>query len=423
MFIWGILKATLYLFIEMAPYLMLGFLFVGILNLFITKDLIAKHIGDNSFKSVFKAALFGIPLPLCSCGVIPTSVYMVKNGASKPSVVSFLTATPQTGIDSIFATYGMMGPVIAVFRPIAALLMGIINGILTRLGNIRDTELQSDNRISTDSYNYNQNPQKDIKYYFQKFFVYPFVEFLDDISSQFIVGLFIAGLITFLIPENFFSKSMISNGLLGMLVLLLISIPMYVCATASIPIAVSLMLKGFSPGVAFVFLAAGPATNAASLSVISKVLGKKITTYFVVLIAVMSIVFGLLLDWIFSFLNIDPLSQIATVEVHNMNHFGIFQSIVSGILFILLIMSMYRKFIQPRFRKELVVKNNNKKINIEGMTCNHCVMNVTKTIEAIPGVNSVEVSLAEHAAFVEGEFDVDKLQKDVEAIGYKVRYE
>ena len=424
MFVWGILKATLFLFIEMAPYLMLGFLFVGILNLFITKDLIAKHIGDNSFKSVFKAALFGIPLPLCSCGVVPTSVYMAKNGASKPSVVSFLTATPQTGIDSILATYGMMGPVIAIFRPIAALLMGIINGILTRLGNIKDTELiKPDHKISLDSYSFNPKPKKDFKYYSQKLFVYPFVEFLDDISSQFIVGLFIAGLITYLIPENFFSKSMISNGLLGMLVLLLISIPMYVCATASIPIAVSLMLKGFSPGVAFVFLAAGPATNAASLSVISKVLGKKITTYYVVLIAVMSMAFGLLLDWIFLLLNIDPLSQIATVQGHNMNHFGIFQSIVSGILFILLIMSVYRKFIKPKFKKELVMKNNNQKINIDGMTCNHCVMNVTKTIEAIPGVNSVEVSLAEHAAFIEGEFDIDKLRKDVEAIGYKVRYE
>ena len=419
MFAVDILITTFYLFLGMAPYLMLGLLFVGLLNLFITKDMIAKHIGDNSFASVFKAALFGIPLPLCSCGVIPTSIYMAKNGASKPAVVSFLTATPQTGIDSILATYGMMGPVIAVFRPFAALLMGIVNGIAVRIFNFKEAEVKPDNKISLDSYTLAANPKKNFQYYYKKMVEYPFIEFLDDISSQFIVGLFIAGIITYSIPEDFFSGSIVSQGLLGMLVLIVISIPMYVCATASIPIAVSLMLKGFSPGVAFVFLAAGPATNAASLSMIAKVLGKKTTAAYVLMIAFLSIMFGLLLDWIFSLLDIDPLSQISA-GAHQMQHFSPFQWIVSGIFLILLMMSVYRRFIQPRINRDKIVFGKKQKILIEGMTCNHCVMNVRKAIEATPGVDTVEVVLPDNLAYVEGDYNFDELKKNVEEMGYKV---
>jgi len=404
----------------MAPYLMLGLIFVGFLNLFITKDLIIKHIGKNDFLSILKAALFGIPLPLCSCGVVPSSIYMAKSGASKPAVVSFLTATPQTGIDSMLATYGMMGPVIAIFRPIAALLMGIIGGLAVRFSGISDEIPKQKMKLSLDNFQYSAPEPKNFKFYFKRLAEYPFVEFLDDISTQFIIGLFIAGLITYLIPENFFSGSIISNGLIGMLALILISIPMYVCATASIPIAVSLMLKGFSPGVAFVFLAAGPATNIASLSVIAGVLGKKTTSIYVGMIALLSIVFGLLLDWIFSLTGIDPLSQLAHVHSHNMNHINTFQWIVSGIFLILLLMSVYRKFIQPKIKRKVMTIASKHRIKVEGMTCNHCVMNVEKAIMNTAGVESVEVSLSENSAYIEGDFKFEELKSNIEDMGYKV---
>jgi len=421
MFIVEILSATFFLFIEMAPYLILGLIFVGLLNLFITKDLIAGHIGKNDFWSVFKAALFGIPLPLCSCGVVPSSVYMANNGASKPAVVSFLTATPQTGIDSILATYGMMGPVIAVFRPFAALIMGIAGGIAARFTSPTLQETKPKINLSLDSYQMSSVEKKNFKYYYKRLAVYPFVEFLDDISSQFIIGLFIAGLITFLIPENFFSGSIISNGLPGMIVLILISIPMYVCATASIPIAVSLMLKGFSPGVAFVFLAAGPATNIASLSIIATALGKKTTAVYVGMIAIMSIVFGLILDLIFSLLEIDPLSQLAPVHSHEMNHVGVFQWIISGIFLILLMLSVYRKFIKPKIGSRSVPDSMKDEYIIEGMTCNHCVMNVEKAIKSISGVTEVSVDLTKNTAYVAGDFNQQELINNVEEIGYKVK--
>ncbi len=422
-----ILQAVLLLFIQMAPYLMLGLVFVGLLNIFFTKDLVTKHIGRNNFTSIFKAAMFGVPLPLCSCGVIPSAVYMAKNGASKPSVVSFLISTPQTGIDSILATYGMMGPVFAIFRPFAALLMGLIGGIVTKFAIAKDEIAAETNIGKKFDIPLMKQPVpapevKNFKYYASKAMIYPFIEFLDDITPQFVVGLFIAGLITYFVPDNFFSGSFISNGIIGMIVTMLIGVPMYVCATASIPIALSMMMKGFSPGVAFVFLAAGPATNAASIAVLTKVLGKKVTAIFVFTISVSSIAFGLLLDLIFNMTGIDPHAQMSHLHVHDMSTVSWFDGLVASVFFILVLLSIYRLYIKPRFKpkEEIIMENSKTKISIEGMTCNHCVMNVQKAITGTLGVTSVDVKLSENAAYVEGDFKFYDIKKAVEDMGYKV---
>ncbi len=436
MFIIGILKETLLLFIEMAPYMMLGLIFVGLLNLFFNKDLIIKHIGKNNFMSVFKAALFGIPLPLCSCGVVPSAVYMSKNGASKGSVVSFLIATPQTGIDSIIATYGMLGWIFAIFRPFAALIMGIVGGTVVRFlkleksnskyvgdaSNLNDKINSSNAFALAKNDECNDNCSTIIKTKSSKskqFFQYSFVEFLDDISFQFIIGLFISGLIAFMIPDNFFQESAINNGIAGMLLMILVGVPMYVCATASIPIAVTLMMKGFSPGVAFVFLAVGPATNAASFTIIMNTLGKKIAIVYVLMISITAILFGLLLDLIINTFNIN----IHTMMSHSHNHEGMIpielQWLTSVIFFILLLASLYRKFIKSKIiKKEETVDS--KTIKIEGMTCNHCVMNVKKAISSVEGVSDVEVNLSQGEAYVKGDFDLSKVNTAITDVGYKV---
>ncbi len=426
MIIIDILREIYILFVEMAPYLMLGLLFVGLLNLFMTKDIVSKQIGKDNFSSVAKASLFGIPLPLCSCGVIPSSVYLAKNGASKGSVVSFLTSTPQTGIDSIIATYGMMGPVFAIFRPFAALIMGLTGGIITRFVNTdKNTPATKEwgNNLQIEEYDQEFGKEKNFGQRTLGSLKYAFFEFLDDISTHFIVGLIIAALITYFIPEGFFDNTGLNNGILGMLILVVIAIPMYVCATASIPIALSLIMKGFSPGVAFVFLAAGPATNAASLTILFKVLGKKATAIYLANIIIFSILFGLLLDKIFVMFNIDPMMQImGGKHQHDMVTNNEFMIIVSAVFFILLSMSMFRKYIKPKLLKREISmeKENTKKIYIEGMTCNHCVMNVKKAIINTQGVKDVDVVLSDNAAYVEGDFDNAELTKAVEDIGYKV---
>lgn len=429
-----IFNEILQMFVEMSPYILLGLVFVGILNMYFNKDLIIKHTGKNNLLSVLKASLFGIPLPLCSCGVIPTSVFMSKSGASKGSTVSFLTSTPQTGVDSIIATYGMMGGVFAVFRPFAALIMGITSGTLVKLFDRsernRFMELDTmesedscddscsesscnDDSCSTESNDENKTFKEKVKSSSK----YAFVEFLDDISVQFIIGVIISGLIAYFLPAELIKSYSIQSGIIAMIIVSLFAAPMYVCATASIPIAVTLMMKGFSPGVAFVFLAVGPATNAASFSVLIKALGYKITMVYLISLLILSILMGYLLDFIFKYFSFNP------VEVMSHSHEGIFFTpevkVILSVLFVILLgFSLKRKYFD-KFKKTKVEKDM-KEYKIEGMSCNHCVMNVKNAISDLSGVDKVDVDLGTNKAFVEGDVDDSKLKENVEAVGYKV---
>jgi len=414
----AILNEAAKIFADMAPYLLLGIVFAGLLNIFFNKDMVAHQIGKNNLASVFKAALLGVPLPLCSCGVIPSAVYLSKSGASKGSVVSFLISTPQTGIDSIVATYGMLGWVFAIFRPIAALAMGIAGGAVIKFfdkeKNIKLIDKQFIPNAATAE-------PSGIKQKIRTAARYSFVEFLDDISSQFIVGVFIACLISFLIPDDFFQKSAINSGIAGMALMVLVGIPMYVCATASIPIAITLMMKGFSPGVAFVFLATGPATNAASLAIIIKMLGKKTTALYLAVIIISSIALGYLLDEIMALTGWNP---IAFAQQHNHSD-GFFplwlNNTIAVIFFILILMSFYRKYIKNRFKSKeaTILPINTIKINVEGMTCNHCAANVERAALSNNGVKSAKVNLSEKAVYLEGDFDISSVRLAIENIGYK----
>jgi uncharacterized protein len=205
-----------------------------------------------------------------------------------------------------------------------------------------------------------------------------------------------------------------------MLLLAAIGIPMYVCATASIPIAITFMMKGFSPGVVFVFLASGPATNAASLSIIVKTLGKKTAILFVAVITVFSIIFGYILDGIFSLTHIDPNLQIKHLHSHNPETENVFFFIISIIFLILIFLSFYRKYIKNKIKKEEIFMPETKKIMIEGMTCNHCVANVKRAISQTSGVDNVVVDLNDKCALIDGDFDMDKIVKAIEDVGYKV---
>jgi uncharacterized protein len=422
-----ILEETVLIFLKMAPYLLIGMFFAGLLHVFFKKEMIVRHVGKNDFWSVFKAAMFGVPLPLCSCGVIPSSVFLKKNGASKGAVISFLISTPQTGIDSIIATYGMMGWIFAIYRPFAALVMGIVGGTVINLvkdkQDLRNPTLKGGVDMvgdveDEDSLVY-RNPSIWSK--LKSMFSYSFVEFLDDISVQFLVGVLISGLISYFIPENFFMNTSVNSGLLGMLMMAAVGVPMYVCATASIPIALTLMMKGFSPGVAFVFLVTGPATNAASLAILTKILGKKIVTLYVAVIVICAIAFGFLLDQIFTFTG----SSMTSMLHHHHEESPLDDPItmILGIaFFILILLSLYRKFLKNRLfpTEKKMIEQTVQKININGMTCNHCVMNVKQAILKNPGIRSIEVSLADKAAFLEGDFDMESVKKSIESVGYEV---
>ncbi len=345
------------LFVDMSFYIVIGLIFTGILHAFVKKDVILKHIGKKSTSSVVKASVLGVPLPLCSCGVVPTAIYLGKSGGSKGAVVSFLTSTPQTGVDSLIATYGLMGPLFAVYRAMAAFISGIVAGIVTNIFCKNDKDeiappktdcgcCKTSEPAPTDSCCSTKVAVEHEPTFFEKLksvFTYGFGEFLEEISLHFVIGLLIAALISTLLPEQWLSA--ITNPLVSMLIMLIIGIPMYICSTASIPIALSLIMKGLSPGAAFVFLFAGPVTNIASLTILLKTLGKKVLAIYLVCASVCSIAFGLLLDYIIEAFNYTGISRLAA-DPHE-HGFPLYMIIVAVIFGGLVLFHLTKRF----FRK------------------------------------------------------------------------
>ena len=279
----------LYLLNTMAPYLLLGFLLAGVIHAYVPRRLYARYLSQPDFRSVALAALFGVPLPLCSCGVIPTAMSLRREGASKGAVTSFLIATPQTGVDSIVATYSVLGLPFAVIRPVVALVTALAGGWTVN----RLTRSETDGILpAAEGGEVRRSGSR-----FVEALRYGFVDMIQDIGRWLVLGLLVAGLITILVPDNFFA-SFADKPLLNMAVVLLFSIPMYLCATGSIPIAAALMLKGLSPGAALVLLMAGPATNTASILVIGKVLGRRTLAAYLGAIVAGAVGFGLAIDYL-----------------------------------------------------------------------------------------------------------------------------
>jgi uncharacterized membrane protein YraQ (UPF0718 family) len=282
--------------LEMSPYLLFGFFMAGLLSILISPQIVERHLGGRGGWPVVKASLFGVPLPLCSCGVIPVTISLHKHGASRASAISFLLSTPQTGIDSILVTYSLLGLVFAIFRPIAAFITGIIGGLFVDLFDKADPQNSNNkNNTCTDECCRHAPPVKKIF----NAFLYGFITLPRDIAGALLVGLVIAAFITALVPDDFFAE-ILPSGFLAMLVMLALGIPVYVCASASVPIAAAMMLKGLSPGAAFVFLVTGPATNAASILTIWKVLGRKTAIIYLLTVVVCALAGGLLLNLLIS---------------------------------------------------------------------------------------------------------------------------
>ncbi|OVE74755.1 hypothetical protein BVX97_06540 [bacterium E08(2017)] len=284
---WGTLN-------EMAPYLLLGFFVAGVLSVFISSETVEKHLGGKGIWPVIKASFLGVPLPLCSCGVIPVAASLRKHGASKGAATSFLISTPQTGVDSIFATFSLLGPVFAIFRPVAAFIAGVLGGSIVEMASDEEPE-----------------PGEDLERHHGKCCCgghggskmsralnYGFVTLAREIAWPLLIGLVIAGLINTFVPQQFFTET-IGTGILPMIMMLVLGIPLYVCATASIPIAAAMMLKGISPGAALVFLMTGPATNAAAIATIWKVLGRKTAGLYLAIVAGTALAAGFCLDLVF----------------------------------------------------------------------------------------------------------------------------
>jgi len=334
-YILNFLDALVDLSNAMAPYILFGLLFAGILHELVPDTIVRNHLGKDSIGSVVKATIFGIPLPVCSCGVIPLATSIKKSGASNGSTLSFLISTPITGIDSILATYGMFGWVFTIYRVITSMIISVIAGILSNI-YVKEEEQQPkavfsvatpSGTASAMSFSAVQTPtleedteccetgsccssetgeNKDIFAMTNSALSYAFGTLLKDIASPLLIGLLVGALITVAVPENL-SEILVTYNWLSYIIVIAIAVPMYVCATASLPIAAGLMLAGVSPGAAFVFLSAGPATNTVTIGVVKKMLGTRTLYIYLGTIIVGSIIFGLGLDYLFRDVNIKGL--------------------------------------------------------------------------------------------------------------------
>ena len=293
------MKEVLSLINEMSPYLLLGFFFAGVMHAFIPGMVYNRYLGGKGFKSVFYGALFGVPLPLCSCGVLPTAMSLRKQGASKGATASFLISTPETGVDSIIATYSVLGLPFAVIRPVAAFCNAIMGGWLINKFGDKDEVVPVDASAKTCCCHHKQEETHHEGFLgkMREALRFGFVEMIEDIGKWLVIGLVIAGLITVFVPDEFFALFR-GNTQLSMLLVLCIAIPMYICATGSIPIAVALMMKGLTPGAALVLLMAGPACNMASILVINKTLDRKSLVLYLVSIITMAILWGHVVDYL-----------------------------------------------------------------------------------------------------------------------------
>lgn len=278
---------------EMSPYLLFGFFVAGLLSVLVSQRLVERHLGGRGIWPLLKASLFGVPLPLCSCGVIPVSMSLHKHGASKGATISFLLSTPQTGVDSIFVTLSLLGPVFAVFRPLAAFITGIIGGTFVDIFERKNKDDAQPPQKCTDECCDTNATQSKIT----RGLKYGFVTLPRDIGKAMLIGLIIAAVISAFVPDGYFAEKL-GKGIFAMVVMMFLGTPVYVCATASVPVAAALILKGLTPGAALVFLMTGPATNAASFVTIWKALGKATAITYLTTVAGCALLAGILLDYI-----------------------------------------------------------------------------------------------------------------------------
>jgi uncharacterized protein len=337
----GVLQESYQLSLRMAPFLLFGFFFAGVLHIFIRTETIAKHLGTGSFAAVLKASLFGIPLPLCSCGVIPAAQALRKEGASKGAVLSFLISTPTTGIDSILATVALLGWFFAGYRILAtfsaALFVGLLANFFSREPVKESIKKKEACAICAEEHHASRHG---VLERLKSIFVYGFLGSLFRESIRWmIMGIFIGGTISYFLPAEFI-ENYLGSGAVAIIVMFFIGTPMYICASGSIPIAASLLAKGLNPGAAFAFLLAGPATNTVTIAMVAQSLGKKALCIYLAAIFGASLFFGMLFDWVLQlFGGIDP----ADFLTHAMHIPLWIEQSAAVLLVILMCVNQYRR--------------------------------------------------------------------------------
>ena len=300
------LQASWNIILLSAPWLLFGLFCAGIIHVLLPKTFIKVHLEHPGLKSVLKASVFGIPLPLCSCSVIPVGVSLRRGGASRGATASFFVSTPEIGIDSFLLSYVLLGLPLAIIRIVAVLISAVGTGIsidkFTTQSNSTSSSPQTEKCCVSDpdkpSLPNRQGASSRLHRSFEKLiraFHFGYIELFDDLGAVLSIGFLGAGLVTVLVPDDLFQNFGLGPFSM-MLIMLVTALPMYVCATSSTPLIAALLAKGLSPGAALVFLLAGPATNISTMLVVGKELGKQALTLYITGIMGGAILCGVLTD-------------------------------------------------------------------------------------------------------------------------------
>lgn len=364
--------------VALSLWLLIGLLVAGILHVFVPDNYVKHQLGHKKgLLTVLKAVLFGVPMPLCSCGVIPAALGIKKQGAGDGAALGFLISTPQTGVDSIMVSASMLGWPFAIFKLASAFIIGIAGGIWAFFTGSPNGE---------ENANDENNGERE-KRGFKDIFVFAIDDLLKMIWRWLVAGVIVSAAITTWLPKDFFNTYLPDNIFLAMLIVLLISLPMYVCATASVPIAAALVAAGMPPGAALVFLMAGPASNVATIGAVYRAFGLKKLIIYLSSITVGSMLGGVLFDSV-----ITP--AVAMPKMHHPSEAGII-SIVAGIILIILILRFVIIDLKDylRTKKSSGTITETKSIIVFGMTCENCANSVRKVLLNIEEVSDVIIDL------------------------------
>ncbi len=384
----------------LSPFLLLGFAVAGALHILIPRETIKRHLGGKGILPIVKAALFGVPLPLCSCGVIPVAASLRKEGASRASVMSFLVSTPTTGVDSILATYSLLGPLFAIFRPVAAFLTGIGVGTLSMFW-------MKDEVASPSSCDCKIGKRWTLLDKLKELVRYSFFELPRDIGKWLLFGVFAGGVLSALIPSELFSRYL-SNQYLAFLLMIVIAVPLYVCSMGSIPIAAALIAKGLNPGAALTFLIAGPATNTVTIAVVGKMFGKKGLFLYLTSIILMALGAGALFNLIWKALGNPP-----ELITGGGDKLPMWISAVSSVVLLAILLNAIFHREPSEIKAGLVLK-------VPDMNCRHCAKTIKETLAELNGVLAVRIDLNKKLVGVEGEPDPEDVRNAIENVGYTV---
>jgi len=385
-----IIEEIVGLWLDISPYLLLGMFVAGLIYIYLGSSFIKRHLGKGK-KSIVKASLLGVPLPVCSCGVIPIATSLREEGASKSATLSFLVSTPTTGVDSILATYSLLGPLFAIFRPIFAFFAGIFTGFMNYI-------VEGDGEKTT------KHEHEEERKSFMDGMKYAFFELPEDMGKWLVIGVIAGGIIAS-IPfqiEAAYPYDMFAA--------LAISLPLYVCATGSIPIATALIAKGFSPGAALVFLIAGPATNTITLSFVRYKLGRRSFLIYLFSIIFLSLFAGIFFNFIW-----DYWQSIATLTF--MPPYWV--KVVSGVILAALIA---RAIASSFFEKKAIAKETKETLLVPDMHCRNCKANIERELKKA-GIEQFSVFLDKKIVTLSNPLDKEKAINAIKKAGYDVENE